>query len=39
MNWKVVCALGGAVAAASQVWLYRRLTTPPASLELVRSDG
>ena len=38
MNWKVVCALGGAVAAASQVWLYRRLTTPPASLELIRTD-
>jgi hypothetical protein len=39
LNWKVVCAIGGAVAAASQVWLYRRLTTPPASLELIRSDG
>ena len=39
MNWKVICAIGGAVAAASQVWLYRRLTTPPACLELVRSDG
>jgi hypothetical protein len=39
MSWKVVCALGGAVAAASQVWMYRRLTTPPATLELVRSDG
>jgi hypothetical protein len=39
MNWKVVCALGGIVAAASQVWLYRRLTTPPGFLELVRSDG
>jgi hypothetical protein len=37
MNWKVVCAIGGVVAAASQVWLYRRLTTPPASLELLRS--
>ena len=36
MNWKVVCAIGGAVAAASQVWLYRRLTIPPVSLELVR---
>lgn len=37
MNWKVVCAVGGVVAAVSQVWLYRRLTTPPTSLELVRS--
>src|SRR5262249_7968004 len=36
MNWKVVCAIGGIVAAASQVWLYRRLTTPPVSLELNR---
>jgi hypothetical protein len=37
MNWKVVCAVGGIIAAASQVWLYRRLTTPPVSLELVRA--
>jgi hypothetical protein len=36
LNWKAVCGLGGAVAAASQVWLYRRLTAPPAALELVR---
>jgi len=36
MNWKVICAIGGIVAAASQVWLYRRLTTPPVSLELAR---
>ncbi len=36
MNWKVVCAVGGVVAAASQVWLYRRLTTPPVCLELNR---
>jgi hypothetical protein len=39
MNWKWVCGIGGTIAAASQVWLYRRLTTPPASLELVRGDG
>jgi hypothetical protein len=39
MDWRVICALGGSVAAASQVWLYRRLTTPPVSLELVRADG
>ena len=38
MSWQAVCAAGGTVAAVSQVWLYRRLTTPPASLELVRSD-
>lgn len=36
MNWRVVCALGGAVAAGAQVWLYRRLTRPPVSLELKR---
>lgn len=39
MDWRVICAIGGTVAAASQVWLYRRLTTPPVSLELVRADG
>ena len=39
MNWKVICGIGGTIAAASQVWLYRRLTTPPASLELVRGGG
>jgi hypothetical protein len=37
MDWRVICAIGGTVAAASQVWLYRRLTTPPVSLELVRT--
>lgn len=37
MNWRVVCALGGVVAAVAQVWLYRRLTRPPVSLELVRT--
>lgn len=36
IDWRLVCALGGAAAAVSQVWLYRRLTTPPVSLELVR---
>ena len=36
MNWRVVCAVGGAVAAVAQVWLYRRLTRPPVSLELLR---
>lgn len=37
IDWRVVCALGGTVAAVSQVWLYRRLTTPPVSLELTRN--
>ena len=39
MDWRVICAIGGTVAAASQVWLYRRLTTPPVALELVRADA
>lgn len=37
MDWRVVCGLGGAAAAAIQVWLYRRLTSPPLSLEVVRT--
>ena len=37
LDWRLVCALGGLVAAVSQVWLYRRLTTAPASLELIRN--
>lgn len=36
MDWRVVCALGGAAAAAAQVWLYRRVTQPPLTVELVR---
>jgi hypothetical protein len=36
MDWRVVCGLGGAAAAATQVWLYRRLTAPPAALVVVR---
>lgn len=36
LTWKGVCALGGAAAAGAQVWLYRRLTRPPTSLELLR---
>ena len=36
MSWRGVCAAGGAVAAVAQVWLYRRLTRPPVSLELTR---
>jgi hypothetical protein len=37
MDWRVVCGLGGVAAAAAQVWLYRRLTAPPAELEVVRA--
>jgi hypothetical protein len=37
VNWKGVCAVGGVLAAALQVWLYRRLTQPPVRLELVRT--
>jgi hypothetical protein len=36
LDWRLVCAVGGMFAAASQVWLFRRLTTPPAALELTR---
>jgi hypothetical protein len=36
LSWKAVCLVGGAASAAAQVWLYRRLTQPPACLELVR---
>jgi len=36
LHWQTVCAIGGAVAAGAQVWLYRRLTRPPVSLELKR---
>jgi hypothetical protein len=34
-----ICAMGGMAAAAVQVWLYRRLTTPPTTLELIRAKG
>jgi hypothetical protein len=37
LNWRVVCGAGGVAAAVVQVWLYRRLTQPPAALELVRN--
>jgi hypothetical protein len=36
LDWRVVCGLGGVLAAVVQVWLYRRLTKPPAALEVVR---
>jgi hypothetical protein len=37
MDWRVVCGLGGAAAAVTQVWLYRRLTAPPRALVVVRT--
>ena len=37
MDWRAVCACGGAGAAASQVWLYRRITQPLTTLEVIRS--
>jgi hypothetical protein len=36
LDWRVVCGVGGVAAAATQIWLYRRLTRPPLSLELLR---
>lgn len=36
MDWRVVCGIGGAALAVVQVRLYRRLTRPPARLELTR---
>jgi hypothetical protein len=36
LDWRVVCAVGGVVAALSQIWLYRRITAPPVALELNR---
>jgi hypothetical protein len=35
-DWRFVCSFGGVLAAAAQVWLYRRATQPPTRLELVR---
>lgn len=37
LDWRWVCAAGGAAAAATQIWLYRRLTQPPVSLEVIRN--
>ena len=36
VSWQAVCAAGGVGAALAQVWLYRRLTSPPQALEIVR---
>ena len=37
LDWRAVCAASGVAAGAAQVWLYRRLTRPPASLEVLRT--
>ena len=37
MSWRAVCAAGGVAAGASQVWLYRKLTRPPVSLEVTKN--
>ncbi len=37
LDWRFLCGLGGIAAAGTQVWLYRRLTQPPVSLELLHS--
>jgi hypothetical protein len=38
-NWRLVCGFGGGVLACLQVWLYRRLTSPPEQLAVVRDGG
>jgi len=37
LDWRWICAAGGCAAAVTQVWLYRRLTQPPVSLEVFRT--
>lgn len=37
LPWEVICGVGGALAAAVQMWVYRRLTEPPERLEVVRA--
>lgn len=37
LDWRAVCAVGGLAAGLSQVWLYRRFTQPPRSLEVTRT--
>lgn len=37
LDWRWVCGVGGCVAAAAQVWLYRRMTSPTTVLELKRA--
>lgn len=39
MDWRVVCGLGGVAAAAAQVWLLRRISQPPTTLELICDRG
>ena len=38
-NWRLVCGFGGGVLACLQVWLYRRLTSPPDRLDVTRTDA
>ncbi len=38
-DWRAVCGFGGGVMACLQVWLYRRLTSPPERLEVVKGAG
>jgi hypothetical protein len=35
LDWRWVCGVGGTVLALLQIWLYRRLTQPPAQLDLI----
>lgn len=37
-DWRWICGLAGAVAALLTIWLYRRLTSPPERLDLVRGE-
>lgn len=37
IDWRVVCGIGGIAAALSQVWLFRRFSKPPVSLEIRKS--
>lgn len=37
VDWRWICAAGGCAAAITQVWLYRRVTQPPVSLEVIRN--
>lgn len=37
LDWRWISAAGGCAAAVTQVWLYRRITQPPVSLEVIRT--
>jgi hypothetical protein len=36
-GWRLVSVIGGAIVAATHVWLYRRIAQPPDRLELIRT--